>query len=867
MTRLLRQNLPVLGLLLLLLGLLFRSSLSPSQALFSNDSPLGVVASQQDTAHEAFTGHWRPNTWLGSQEINAVPNLTQLIFFTVGSAPAFAKFYAPLSLLLLGLATAYCLRRHGFHPAVVALGAVAMALNSNVLSHAAWGLPPRALALASVLVAIGLLNGGRHAWLRTALAGVAVGVNVMEGADVGAILSLYVAAYLVVRDIRFDAGQLPRSLGLAAARVALVAALAAATASSALSTLVGTSVKDVAVLSEKESPEERWNFATGWSFPKAETVRLFIPGVLGYRMDTAAGGAYWGAVGPDGNPRNRFSGGGEYAGVLVLLGAAWAVGRAARRGPSPFSDAERRRIWFWTGAAVVSLLLAYGRFAPFYRLVFALPFFSTIRIPMKFLHGFHLCAVILFAHGLEALAREYLAPGPASTGGWIEGVRRWFARATAGERRWVLGLGAWTGLSLAGALVYATYRPALVGHLRELGFDEPVAAAVAGHSITEVVVYAALLIACGALLLLVLSGRFRGAHQKTAWWLLGTLLAIDLVRANTPWVVHYDYVRRYASNPVVDFLRADPTASRMTARPLPTVRQMFLDPQDGLMPAIHNLWLENHFQFYNVQTLDIIQAPRMPELDKAYLQNFEPAAGRLGPVLRLWQLTNTRWLLAANGLGGQLDAMFGRTNGFVPRLEFELTLKPDARREAGLQADDFTAIVRTNGPYAVFEVPDVLPRAGLYTDWEVLPDDAVTLSRLKDPSFDPHARVLLAAAPGITPTPGAGSGTARLERRAPRHLVYRTEADAPAVLLVNDRWHPDWQVRIDGQPATLLRANHIMRAVAVPAGTHTVTFDFNPAAGTLYVSIATLAAGLLLAGFLTWSGTRGGAPTAPARPE
>ena len=59
-----------------------------------------------------------------------------------------------------------------------------------------------------------------------------------------------------------------------------------------------------------------------------------------------------------------------------------------RRKDSVFSLLQRKLLWFWLGVSLISLLLAYGRFAPFYRVIYALPYFSTIRNPVKFLHLF-----------------------------------------------------------------------------------------------------------------------------------------------------------------------------------------------------------------------------------------------------------------------------------------------------------------------------------------------------------------------------------------------------------------------------------------------------------------------------------------------
>jgi len=40
--------------------------------------------------------------------------------------------------------------------------------------------------------------------------------------------------------------------------------------------------------------------------------------------------------------------------------------------------------------------------------------------------------------------------------------------------------------------------------------------------------------------------------------------------------------------------------------------------------------------------------------------------------------------------------------------------------------------------------------------------------------------------------------------------------------------YPGWQVQVDGRPAPVLRADTALRAICLPAGTHSVRFDFVP---------------------------------------
>jgi uncharacterized membrane protein YfhO len=94
-----------------------------------------------------------------------------------------------------------------------------------------------------------------------------------------------------------------------------------------------------------------------------------------------------------------------------------------------------------------------------------------------------------------------------------------------------------------------------------------------------------------------------------------------------------------------------------------------------------------------------------------------------------------------------------------------------------------------------------------------------------------------------------------IERYEPKRVGLQATVAAPSVLLLNDRYHPDWKVYVNGQARPLLRCNYIMRGVRLEPGEHSVEFRFEPSVTALYVSLASLVFGLVLltAGFLTAS--------------
>ena len=68
-------------------------------------------------------------------------------------------------------------------------------------------------------------------------------------------------------------------------------------------------------------------------------------------------------------------------------------------------------------AALFSILAAWGRFGFLYALLYRLPYFSTIRNPIKFLHPFQILWIILAGYGLEVLPSPLLAEH-GETGGF-----------------------------------------------------------------------------------------------------------------------------------------------------------------------------------------------------------------------------------------------------------------------------------------------------------------------------------------------------------------------------------------------------------------------------------------------------------------
>jgi hypothetical protein len=126
----------------------------------------------------------------------------------------------------------------------------------------------------------------------------------------------------------------------------------------------------------------------------------------------------------------------------------------------------------------------------------------------------------------------------------------------------------------------------------------------------------------------------------------------------------------------------------------------------------------------------------------------------------------------------------------------------------------------------LYRNPDVLPRAFVVGRVRIVGGAAEALSALGARNFDPSEEVILFDHPGVPLGRGHESSTADLVDYGTNRVVVQVEAASDGLLVLSDTWYPGWKATIDGRPTKVLRANHALRAVAVPAGSHEVRFEF-----------------------------------------
>ncbi|HZE96563.1 MAG TPA: hypothetical protein VE981_06030, partial [Planctomycetota bacterium] len=126
----------------------------------------------------------------------------------------------------------------------------------------------------------------------------------------------------------------------------------------------------------------------------------------------------------------------------------------------------------------------------------------------------------------------------------------------------------------------------------------------------------------------------------------------------------------------------------------------------------------------------------------------------------------------------------------------------------------------------VLEAPRAFARAFWVPEAIAAPSREERLRILMDRSTNLRSVVVLESREAAAGQ-GIGPGTAAITSFAAGEYEIATEAVSDGYLVLAETWYPGWEAWIDGVPAEVLRANHLVQAVRLPAGPHRVHFAFH----------------------------------------
>jgi len=399
--------------------LIFHAMFNPDKILFSTDDNLGTIAQIKSHLPNAFIGYWSDSPLLGSGN-GRVPLGWTSLWMRLLPSSIFKNWYHALNLVGASIFLALFLRDRGLSVPSQVMGLLtAFWLGSNLtLTYAGHMLkyPTLFLAMATFWCITRAVCQHGVAW--SLFTGVALGLMFLEQQDVAIFICFFVAAFGLYEFIRVNGLRIP-ALILRFIPMLICALLISGP------TLLAIYASNISATKDKSSspaevPQQKWEFATQWSWPPEECIDFIAPGYLGWRSGEPEG-PYWGRMGRSAGWEQTHQGfmnfklENHYIGAIPVFLALFAlfvvlINRTARPGP-PFESTgvqtlSKAEIIFWSCAALIALLLSFGKYFPLYYLFYHLPLISSIRNPNKFLHIFQIAMGILAAYGFDLAIRS-----------------------------------------------------------------------------------------------------------------------------------------------------------------------------------------------------------------------------------------------------------------------------------------------------------------------------------------------------------------------------------------------------------------------------------------------------------------------------
>ncbi len=150
------------------------------------------------------------------------------------------------------------------------------------------------------------------------------------------------------------------------------------------------------------------------------------------------------------------------------------------------------------------------------------------------------------------------------------------------------------------------------------------------------------------------------------------------------------------------------------------------------------------------------------------------------------------------------------------------------------QSTDYWVLVNSNA----------LPRTFVPRRVETVTNDQARLAKLGAEGFDPRAVAYVETPVNL---PDICRGTASIVEEIPTRIRVSVQMDTPGLVVLADLWDKGWQAYWNGQRVPILRANHAIRGVVLPADSGTLEFLYAPASFTWGLRLAALAGVVLLA--------------------
>lgn len=507
---------------------------------------------------------------------------------------------------------------------------------------------------------------------------------------------------------------------------------------------------------------------TKWSYHPLEIIQLVIPFPYGSTVPMCRWfGQWW---------LDTFYLG-VFALLLVMFALWWSRNRFTR---------------FLMLLVILSFLMAFGRYNPFFPLCRFIPGLNMIHYPVKylFLAGFSLA--ILAGAGFSALS-EKLARKEAS------GITR-FLIILNGSAIGIL----FSGL-LANDVLYIAFQklyPQTLFH-KIVGAQSAYLAIFQGYSVFV------LLLAISSLLIVF---TFRGHITLKAFKVMATLMLLaDLMYVGRPQDALLDASDYTRSNDVVRLLKSDPSYFRIFSLAYTTFEDFMHIPNVPFARTFETLqtfMMPNLPLMYEIDTIDeyaeilVTRYYTLFQPVKEFFRSREQVPVPVHFCRTMLNMLNVKYLISSYSMN-----------------------------------DDTLKLIR-GGSVKVYENPHLLPRAFMVAYAAIFNDEEQVLRAMQERNFDPRNSVLMSreeydkiGKDGIAdpfPTGSRVAGEIKILKYCPNEVEIETIGNDRGFLVLADNYYPGWKAYVNGKKTNILRVNYNLRSIYMPAGNNTVTFSFDP---------------------------------------
>lgn len=520
---------------------------------------------------------------------------------------------------------------------------------------------------------------------------------------------------------------------------------------------------------------------TKWSYHPLELLQLIVPYMYGSSVPMCRWfGQYW---------LDTF-----YLGVMPILLVIFSLRWSKNSMP-----------YFFIGVVICSLLMAFGKYTPFFSIFRYVPGINMIHYPVKylFLAGFSLA--ILAGMGFSALFEKLRMQGTKRLNQFL------IILNSSAIMVLLIGLLADNQLFKAFQSIY----PQTLFH-KIVGAQSAYLEIFTGYS-----VFVVILATVSILLLFTARGSLSITAAKMAAILL---LLVDLTFIGKPKDALLESAAYSRPNEVVRLLKSDASPHRIFSLAYATFEGFMHIPNvpfAGSFETLKAFMMPNLSLLFGIDTIDeyaeilVTRYYALFQPVKEFFKHQERTSVPAHFCREILNVLNVKYLISSY----RLD-------------------------------DDSFKLIK-GGPVKIYENKNFMSRAFFVANASVYTGDDEVLKAMQEESFDPRASVLLTrkeyhkigegAAGEKVPKAAQNQAEVKILKYSPNQVEIETIGNDKGFLVLADNYYPGWKVRVNGDEKNILRAYYNLRAVYLPPGNSRITFSFEPLSFTIGALISLFA--------------------------